>query len=106
MSWRGGLRLWSRGPRACACMGGACVTKIASGARRGFERAQQHARLSAVAHAEPLEDRGQVRLHRGLLHAEAIGDLLVEKAFADEAEHAHLLRAERGEPRGECAVAG
>src|SRR3546814_4759984 len=44
-----------------------------------FEFAQHHAGLGAVAHAEAVEDRGKMRLHRALLHVEAVGDLLVEQ---------------------------
>src|SRR3546814_13870998 len=49
-----------------------------------FEFAQHHAGLGAVAHAEAVDDRGKMRLHRALLLVAAVGDLLVEPAFDNQ----------------------
>src|SRR3546814_2945029 len=55
-----------------------------------FEFAQHHAGLGAVAHAEAVEDRGKMRLHRALLHVEAVGALLVEQALRSEENTSEL----------------
>ena len=55
-------------------------------------------RLRAAFDAEFLQDRGDVRLDRRFRHAELIGDLLVEQAFRQHHQHAHLLRGQRHQP--------
>src|SRR4051794_23577948 len=44
-------------------------------------------RRGAVVDADPLEDAGEVRLHRALADAEGTGDLLVRQSTTDEGEH-------------------
>src|SRR5687767_11880894 len=66
-------------------------------------------RLGAIVDGELLEDRRYVGLHRGLDDIELIGDLLVELAFADEAQDLVLLRgqlAQAGEDLELAAVGG
>ncbi|HWU75089.1 MAG TPA: hypothetical protein VN043_01185 [Rhodanobacter sp.] len=45
---------------------------------------------------EFLEDRGDVRLDRALPVLQAVGDLLIEQASGEQAEHARLLFGETG----------
>ena len=83
-----------------------CARRRTPARIRELERAQQHAGLGAVAHAEFFEDRAHVRLHRAFLDAQLVGDLLVEAALGDAYQHLELLRAERGQARGGGVVLG
>src|SRR5690606_3656326 len=76
-------------------------------------------RLGADAQAELGEEAGDVRLHRGLGHVEALGDGLVRQALGDERQHlrlavreglaqlgaAHLAHEPRLRPRVEAHLA-
>src|SRR6516162_7915060 len=54
--------------------------------------------LGATVHAELLEYRGDVCLHRRFRYPELIGYLLVEQALRQHHENANLLRGERSKP--------
>lgn len=54
-----------------------------------------HDRLGAIGAAQLRENRGHVRLDRGLCHAELRGDAFVGQAITDKAKNARLLRRER-----------
>jgi hypothetical protein len=69
-----------------------------------LQRLQQHPRLGAVAPAQLLEDRGDVRLDRALLDHQAVGDLPVEQAFGEQRQHAMPLPGETGQAAGEGGV--
>jgi len=52
------------------------------------KRSQQQACLRAISHLQFFEKRGDVRFYRSLLDRQAVGYLLVEKAFTNQGEHA------------------
>ena len=60
-------------------------------------------RLRPAFDTEFLQDRGDVRLDRRFRHAEFVGDLLVEQAFRQHHQHAHLLRGQAS-PAGRAAA--
>ena len=53
--------------------------------------------------AEFAEHGGHVCFHRGFGDIQFVGDLLVQQAGADHAEHAELLRGEFGDARRQLA---
>ncbi len=70
--------------------------RLDAGAVHGEASCRKHG-LRARRHTELAQDRRDVCFHRRFRHVEVVGDLLVEQARAQHAEHAELLRRQVGD---------